>query len=210
MGGLIYELLNMCSDACFDRKSAEEIIGNLELNQEITNPEYPLLRTSFLSVAADNANIEMVRLLLKHGADPNFILYADEPRMRENPFWDLQYCVLDGTAEENETRLQIAQLMLEYGADPTIVLEDEDLLSYVVFEVFNGNIGTDDWRYRSRFLILLIAYGGANSYCTPKILLPFDKYNMAQYRFLCDWADDGRHLIGAIVDTKNHKVIADV
>ena len=56
------------------------------------------------------------------------------------------------------------------------------------------------WEYRSRFLILLIAYGGANSYCKPEIIKDFDKSNMAQYRFNLVSAEDGYHLAGEIVD----------
>ena len=141
----------------------------------------------------------MVRLLLENGADPNFILCADKPLYQENPFWDMQYPVSDDAAE-NETGLQIAQLMLEYGADPGIIIDEEDLFSYVLSAVFNDDDHKVLCEYRSRFLILLIAYGGANSYCKPEIIKEFDKSNMAQYRFNFVPADDGHHLTGEITD----------
>lgn len=202
-------LLELCSDLCFDKEEARLLVGKLNLNVELANPRYSNSRTTFLMEATRYANMEMVRLLLQNGADPNFILYADKPLWRENPFWDLQYNDFGETEEENEVGLKMAQLMLEYGANPNIALDDEDLFSYVCSAVFNDDDTPELWEYRSRFFILLIAYGGSSSYCNPKIILNFDKSNMKQYRFCCVPCDHGYHLTGEIID-RNHDIVATV
>ena len=159
-------LFRLCSDVNFDKETALSLIKAVDINKELVEDErYLNIKSTFLSRASAYANIEMVHLLLENGADPNFILCADKPLYQENPFWDMQYPVSDDAAE-NETGLQIAQLMLEYGADPGIIIDEEDLFSYVLSAVFNDDDHKVLCEYRSRFLILLIAYGGANSYCT--------------------------------------------
>ena len=206
---LINKLLKLCSDPLFEKGEAVALIRNLNLNEEIVDMQHPNSRTTFLMEATRNANLEMVRLLLENGADPNFILYEDKPLWRENPFWDLQYNDFGETEEENEIGLQMAQLMLEYGADPNITLDDGDLFSYVCFAVFNDDDTPELCEYRSRFFILLIAYGGSNSYCKPNIISSFDKSHMNQYRFSYVPCDDGYHLTGAILD-QNYNVVATV
>ena len=165
-------------------------------------------------------NLKMARLLLENGADPNYVLYADRPGWHENPFWELQYNVYGDEfyeeSDENkrisdaadEDKLEIARLCLEHGADPCLKLEGEALFSYVLYAVVEGD---DDFRlleYRSRFLILLIAYGGKNEYYQPQILKPFDKNNMKQYEFVR--FPVGRYgcvSVDEIVD-KNYEVVA--
>ncbi|MBE6995395.1 MAG: ankyrin repeat domain-containing protein [Ruminococcaceae bacterium] len=204
------KLLDLCSDLWFDAEEAKTLVRNLNLNIEIVDPNCPNSRTTFLTQAARHANIKMVRLLLENSADPNLVLYADKPLWRENPFWDLQYNDFGETEAENEVGLKMAQLMLEYGANPNITIdEDEDLFSYVCFAVFNDDDTPDLWEYRSRFLILLIAYGGSTSEYSPQIISDFDKSNMEQYRFRCVPCDDGYHRTGEVVD-QNCNVVAKV
>ena len=199
-------LFRLCSDVNFDKETALSLIKAVDINKELVEDErYLNIKSTFLSRASAYANIEMVRLLLENGADPNFILCADKPLYQENPFWDMQYPVSDDAAE-NETGLQIAQLMLEYWADPGIIIDEEDLFSYVLSAVFNDDDHKVLCEYRSRFLILLIAYGGANSYCKPEIIKDFDKSNMAQYRFNLVPAGDRYHLTGEIVDGKGEVI----
>ena len=199
-------LLRLCSDVNFDKETALSLIKAVDINKELVEDErYLNIKSTFLSRASAYANIEMVRLLLENGADPNFILCADKPLYQENPFWDMQYPVSDDAAE-NETGLQIAQLMLDYGASPAIELEGEDLFSYVVFGVFNDDRDTS-WEYLCRFLIMLVAYGASNDYCHPEILKEFDKSYMAQYRLNLLPVGDGYHLTGEITDG-NGEVIA--
>lgn len=209
LGNMEKELLSMCADLQFDAVKATKLAKYVELNQELPDPEYPSSRTSFLAVARFHANIEMVRILLQCGADPNFILYADKPLYRETPFWDLQYNDYGETEEENEVGLQMAQLMLDYGADPNIDLDDGDLFSYVCSAIFNDDDEIGLLRYRSRFFILLVAYGGKSKNCQPDILKPFDKSNMAQYQFRFVPCGDGYHLTGEIVDG-NFEVVAKI
>lgn len=199
-------LFRLCSDVNFDKETALSLIKAVDINKELVEDErYLNIKSTFLSRASAYANIEMVRLLLENGADPNFILCADKPLYQENPFWDMQYPVSDDAAE-NETGLQIAQLMLDYGASPAIELEGEDLFSYVVFGVFNDDRDTS-WEYLCRFLIMLVAYGASNDYCHPEILKKFDKSYMAQYRLNLVPVGDGYHLTGEITDG-NGEVIA--
>lgn len=191
----IRKLYYMCQDKDFSIESAEELIKGININDPFNDPKCGSL-TTFLSEACLYTNLRMARLLLENGADPNYVLYADRPGWRENPFWDLQYNVYYDTfyeeSDENkkiadaadEDNLEIARLCLEYGANPCLKLEEEDLFSYVLYAILEDD---DDFRlleYRSRFLILLVAYGGKNEYYQPQILKPFDKSNMKQYEFV--------------------------
>ena len=216
----IKELCRMCHDNNFSVVRAEELINELDVNEPFNNPQYGKLLTTFLNEACMYTNLKMARLLLEKGADPNYVLYADRPGWHENPFWDLQYNVYGDDfyeeSEENkkiadaadEDNLEIARLCLEYGADPCLKLEGEDLFSYVLYAVVGDD---DDFRmleYRSRFLILLIAYGGRNEYYKPQILKPFDKNNMKQYEFV-RFSSSGYSLISVdeIVD-EHFEVVA--
>ena len=193
-------LFRLCSDVNFDKETALSLIKAVDINKELVEDErYLNIKSTFLSRASAYANIEMVRLLLENGADPNFILCADKPLYQENPFWDMQYPVSDDAAE-NETGLQIAQLMLEYWADPGIIIDEEDLFSYVLFAVFDDDDHEVLREYRRRFLILLIAYGGSNNYCKPEIIKDFDKSNMAQYRFKLVPTGNRYRFTGEIID----------
>ncbi len=165
-------------------------------------------------------NLKMARLLLEKGADPNYILYADRPGWQENPFWDLQYNVYQDSfyeqSDENkrisdaadEDNLEIARLCLEHGANPCLKLEGEDLFSYVLYAVVEDEDNFRMLEYRSRFLILLIAYGGKNEYYKPQILKPFDKNNMKQYEFVRFTVGKYGHVsVDEIVD-EHYEVVA--
>lgn len=216
----IKELYYMCQDNNFSVVRAEELINELDVNEPFNSPQYGKFLTTFLNEACMYTNLKMARLLLEKGADPNYVLYADRPGWHENPFWDLQYNVYGDDfyeeSEENkkiadaadEDNLEIARLCLEHGADPCLKLEGEDLFSYVLYAVVGDG---DDFRmleYRSRFLILLIAYGGRNEYYKPQILKPFDKNNMKQYEFV-RFSSSGYSLISVdeIVD-EHFEVVA--
>ena len=192
----IKELYYMCQDNDFSVIRAEELINEIDVNEPFNDPRWDKSLTTFLSQACMHTNLKMAKMLLENGADPNYVLYADRPGWHENPFWDLQYNVYDDEfyeeSDENkkiadaadEDNLEIARLCLEHGANPCLKLEGEDLFSYVLYAVVEDD---DDFRlleYRSRFLILLIAYGGKNEYYKPQILKPFDKNNMKQYEFV--------------------------
>ena len=208
----IKRLFELCRNEEFDILEAKTLISQIDVNGIILDPTWTWERkTTFLLEASSNSNLKMVKLLLEHGADPNMI--CDD----ENPLWDLQYNDYSDEIYEkeeekartsDETRLKIANLLLEYGANPCMIVEDEDLFSYVLYAVFNDDPG-HLLDYRSRFFILLIAYGGKNNYCNPKIIKPFDKSNMLQYEFIHVPVGDGYYLTGEIVDA-NYEVVAKI
>lgn len=89
----IKELYYMCSDNDFSIARAEKLINCIDINAPFSKPGVCNSLTTFLSEACLYINVKMVKLLLERGADPNYILYANKPGWRENPFWDLQYNV---------------------------------------------------------------------------------------------------------------------
>ena len=188
---MVHELEKMCLNKEFDREKAEQLIQQIDVNQ-IFVAESHNYETVLLERASIWANVPMVELLLKNGADPNLVFNE------EATLWDLQYN--GDTDEESEDRLKIAQLLLEYGADPLIDPENlgESLFDYVLDMVFNDDFG-ELWKYRSRFFILLIAYGAKSEACTPRIVGSFDKAKMQQYEFYFVPEGNGRYS-GVITD----------
>ena len=197
---MIHELEKMISNKTFDTKKAEDLIAQIDVNQEFI-PKEDKYKTTLLEWAAIWANLPMVELLLKYGADPNRLYNEDESTL-----WNLQYNDGD-TDEENEQRLLIAQRLLEYGADPLVDPEKlgEPLLDYVVFAVFNDDDAEELWNYRSRFLILLVAFGAKSEYCTPRIVGEFDKTNMRQYEFFMVPKGNGKYS-GVITDGQGNDI----
>lgn len=197
---MIHELEKMIYSKTFDAKKAETLIEQIDVNQEYVTGEDEF-KTTLLESASIQANLPMVELLLEHGADPNRLFNDDESTL-----WNLQYNYGE-TDEENEQRLLIAQRLLEYGADP---LGDPDkmgepLLNYVVYALFNDNDEEDFWNYRSRFLILLVAFGAKTEYCIPRIVGKFDKTNMKQYEFFMVPERNGKYG-GVITDGQGNEV----
>lgn len=196
---MIHELEKMISSKTFDAKKAKTLIEQIDVNQEFVTREYNC-KTTLLEWASMWASLPMVELLLKHGADPNQFFNHDKSTL-----WNLQYN--DGeTDEENEQRLLIAQRLLEYGANPLVDPDKtgEPLLDYVVFATFND--GVDElWEYRSRFLILLVAFGAKSKYCIPRIVGEFDKTNMKQYEFFMI-PEGNRKYSGVITDGQGNDV----
>lgn len=196
---MIHELEKMILSKTFDAKKAEALIKQIDINQEFVTKEHNY-KTTLLEWASMWANLPMVELLLKYGADPNQFFDNDESTL-----WNLQYN--DGeTDEENEQRLLIAQRLLEYGADPLVDPDKtgEPLLDYVVFATFND--GVDElWEYRSRFLILLVAFGAKSKYCIPRIVGEFDKTNMRQYDFFMVPEGNGKYS-GVITDGQGNDI----
>ena len=197
MDDKVKELYYMCRDNDFSIARANELLDEIDVNEPIhSNPNWEQDITTFLSEACMYTNLKMARLLLERGADPNYILYADRPGYQENPFWDLQYPVYDdefyNANDENkeiadaadDDNLEIARLCLEHGANPCIELEGEDLFSWVFYAVVEDENCFRLLEYRSKFLILLIAYGGKNKYYEYEIIKPFDKNNMKKYEFV--------------------------
>lgn len=177
---MIRKLEDMCHDLNFNKMSAVNLIKQVKINQEFErNVKFGFSYTTTLQAEAiDNHNVDMLSLLLENGADPNQIYNHDESEL-----WKLQY-TSDETHEIDEIRLKMAQVLLDYGANPNMnpYNDPEDLFEWVWYEVCDEPYG-DSWMYRSRFFILLVAYGGKSKYWTPKILKDFDKLDMKKYRF---------------------------
>ena len=190
----------MISSKTFDAEKAETLIEQIDVNQEFATKEYNC-KTTLLEWASMWASIPMVELLLKHGADPNRFFNTDESTL-----WNLQYDD-GGTDEENEQRLLIAQRLLEYGADPLVDPDKtgEPLLDHVVSAIFNDDDTSGLWDYRSRFLILLVAYGAKSKYCIPRIVGNFNKTNMKQYNFFMVPQENGK-FSGVITDGQGNAV----
>lgn len=200
---LAVNLDNCCTAKTFDAVQAAMLARQIDLNKpyDVSNDpdgHMPCMRT-FLERAIEFCNIDMVKLLLEHGADPNFIDPEDEADI---VLWGLQHWE---NKESTECRLKMAQLLLEHGADPCIISDGEDLFSYVLYAIFNDSYD-ELWEYRARFFILLVAYGGKCYRCEPKIIKPFDKTNMQQYRFGFWEHEDGYHLSGYIYDQNDDTI----
>lgn len=211
MDSATQKLYKMCQNIDFDIEEAKGLMNGIDLNKPFCEV-FGKSQTFLLREAVSNQNIRMVEALLQNGADPNLIID------RECALWDLQYNVYcEDVYEKNpevaysadRLNLQIAQMLLEYGADTNIAPEDEELFSYVLNAVFNDFDKGRLLEYRSRFLILLIAYGGHNRYCKPEILISFDKTNMEQYDFSFVKCPDNYHLTGEILDAE-YNVVATV
>ena len=63
-----------------------------------------------ISVAASRDDLEMVKLLLDHGADPNL---PEEGAPRGHALWDAVY----------HERREMARVLVEHGADPNAMVE---------------------------------------------------------------------------------------
>ena len=181
---MLRELVKLSDSWTFDKRRANEIIQCIDVNQVFVSSRFPKTpyNSTFLNEAIMSNNVAMVELLLKAGANPNLVFdsFGDECVL-----WGLQFTGDYEYPNENERRLMITQLLLDYGANPNIVLDAEQLFSYVTFGIFNDDfVDEEDWQYRSRFYILLIAYGGKDEhYCIPRVVGAFDKENIHQYKF---------------------------
>ena len=209
MDNATQKLYEMCQNNEFNIEEATSLVSKIDLNMPFHEPRYNS-ETFLLYTAVFYQNIRMVELLLQNEADPNLIVD------HECALWDLQYNVYVEEKYESDPEvafaadnlnLRIAQLLLEYGADTNIAPEDEDLFSYVLSAVFNDDDTGRLLEYRSKFLILLVAYGGCNESCKPEILIPFDKTNMEQYDFSFVKCPDNYHLMGEILDA-DYNVVA--
>lgn len=195
---MLRELEKMCLQKEFNRVKADLLMKQVDINEEFQSLDG--WNVILLECSVEGTNAPMAELLLENGANPNRVFNDGESIL-----WNLQYD--DGeTAEENEERLKIAQLLLEHGADPYIDPDKtgECLFDYVTFSVFNDDYD-ELWEYRSRFYILLIAYGAQTEYCCPNIVGDFDKANMQQYQFVRVPKGNGKYS-GVITDGQGHDV----
>lgn len=118
--------------------------------------------------------------------------------------WSLQ---LPGDEpEEDSIRLRIAKRLLQNGASPLLKVEDEILLDSVCYALFNDSLNELDFQYRSKFLIMLIAYGGKTNYCNVQMVKPLDIERIDDYWLQLCLEPDGYHLSGRIMDKGNNVV----
>lgn len=188
------ELLTLIEQGSFDAVVAENTISMME------SIDQPILgisgySTTLLYEAQDNNNIEAVKYLLEHGADPN---QSNLDLICDTPLWHLQY--LDSEFHDPDVRLEIAKLFLEFGGDPNLLCEGETLFEYIVYKVFN-EMSEPDWEYIKRFYILLLAYGGGKEYLGDKISSRIDKSKLNSYDISFQLCDDGYHIRGYLVDS---------
>lgn len=198
----------MCSKGDFKIKKALKIAQELDLDApfDVYNKKLKVVerRTTFMELAIEALNLNMIDFLLENGATPNFL----DPEGKARPFfWDLQFPKEDDRV--NEIRLEIAQILLEYGAYPNILIEQngKDLFSTIVDEVFdkNSSLTEAEWEYKSRFLILLLASGGARSDLKIKFYENFEAAYLLKYRMMIVNNDEA---FAAVVVDPNGAMVA--
>ena len=164
------QLYELCKDAKFDEKLCVELIDDVPLNKIIEN-----YNTTFLNTAFIYENFKMFKILLEKGADPNFYAETDGPVL-----WDLQYGNDFEISEDKQ--LALVKLVLDHGADPNIAWENETLMEYILWKVFN-EVGDDNWEYIIKFFVYLIAYGGKLANGMPIMYQTIDKDKLNEYEF---------------------------
>lgn len=199
---MLKQLSEMCCDLNFNKEKAIELIRQVDVNQIYNDPKYSF-QTTLLNDAVENYNVEMVKLLLENGADPNKV-FADT----ECVLWDLHYMCGDND-EEGEKNLLMAHLLLEYGADPMIEPDPQDcnLLSEICFDISEKDSDIRTWEYQCRFLILLVAYGARTDLFQPKLLENFDRKKARTYSLVFLKEKFENYYISEIRD-ENQNVVA--
>ena len=148
---MIYDLEKMCLQKDFDKEKAKQIINQIDVNQVFKDSRFSF-ETTLLTCAAEEANYDMVELLLKNGANPNLVY--GEKYHEENVLWELQYSSDD--IEEDKIRLSIVKLLLENGGNPHLKVEGDDLLQWAISN-WGKDVGLQD-KYRFAFIKLLEEY----------------------------------------------------
>lgn len=189
-------LLELCRTEKGKTEEIEKLIKmGIPLNEILGKEIGEDYETTYLITAAEEGNIDAVRVLLENGADPNFSTEY-ENALSELLYTDVDYAV----------KIDIVELLLRYGANP---IDDEDgkevpLLDWVCFKFFNDLPDTEEEiEYLRRYFLLLIIYGGKTRYCSPVIYRPFDLENTKQYQLYLAETDDG-YYYGLIYDDENN------
>lgn len=197
-------ILQMIRNASFDEAVADELLSGADLNEPICNENG--FSTTYLYEAVSANNLQAVKYLLEHGADPNF---NNLDLTCDCPLWMLQYIEKGQLVKE---RYEIEKLFFKHGANPNLIYEDEGLYDYVLYKIYNDSPGSQsDWENLIQFYKLLVLFGGGgleHGYAKPDIdgidASKADDYHIELFK-----CDDGYHLGGHLVD-KDGAVLAEL
>ena len=192
-----YGLLSMIHSKNFDCAAAERILEEIsDLNQPVLYlGEFP---TNYLFEAQNFNNVEAVRFLLEHGADPNLCHHLGF--CSDCALYDLHIKWIE-TPEEVPKRLEIAKLFFEFGGNPNIQVDGETLYDHVVGEVFCDDV-PHDREYLYSFFKLLLAYGGGggkSDSLKPQFTEAIDRDRIAEYTLKFVTREDG-YVVGHLIN----------
>lgn len=202
------ELLELLRQQFFDKERAKQLLEDIpDINQPILNENG--YSTTYLYEAQEANAVEAVRLLLEHGADPNFC--NSDLSWGDCPLWDLQYWPDDKADDRN--RFEIAKLFFEYGANPNLMIDWDHLFEYVAYRVYEDDwIGIDGaeferrWEYLCNFYKLLIAYGGGDRYYKPELSGEIQLDRIEDYEIIVRTCEDGYHVQGILLDPDGKEI----
>lgn len=187
------EFLSMIADKYFDRVAAERLLLEIpDIDQLVLDLNG--YSTTYLFEAQTFNNVEAVRFLLEHGADPNLCHDSD------CALDDLHFGCIE-TPEEAPKRLEIAKLFFEFGGDPNIRVDGETLYDHVIWEVFYDDI-PHDREYLYSFFKLLLAYGGGGGKSNspkPQFTEVIDRDRIAEYTLKFVPREDG-YVVGHLIN----------
>ena len=153
-----------------------------------------------MAAAIDEQYYEKILALLRSGVDYPVI----DPIWEWPYLWSLQYT--GDCPEDNGIRLQITEQLIKMGESPIVEVGGETLLDHVCYKLFNDPVDREEQQYLNRFMIRLIACGGATKYCNPQIIHAFDLENIDRYRFVLLSEPDGYHFHGEIQDEQDNVI----
>ena len=194
----LLDLLRHSSDETAIRSKISEIDN---LNQPILDEQGD--STTYLYEAVEWNNLIAVRVLLDHGADPN---YCNEDLLGDCALWDLQYWDIEN--EDPSIKYQIAKEFFRHGANPNLIAEEggEPLYDFVLYKVFNEGVNKD-WDYLLSFFKLLVAYnGGGVDYPKPRLWAKIDKRKIDDYWIEFAMCDDHYHIEGFLLDPNGNRI----
>ena len=114
---------------------------------------------------------ELIQLLLNYGLDADKV-FSVSPYEEYNIIWYLSWVNFGKTAA------QILRLILQNGANPNPIIEGEDIVSYLNFDIYHTIDVYDgiEYFYRMYFFLVLVAFGGTlqDNVCPIKMCSGYD------------------------------------